>query len=204
MDYKAHWSHIYQSKPVTQVSWYQTRPQVSLDFIRETGVDHSAQIIDVGAGASTLVDHLLDEGFHKVTLLDLSGEALEVARERLGARGDSITWIEGDVTRVELPEHAFDLWHDRAVFHFLTDPAVRERYVAQARRAVKVGGYVIVATFALDGPTQCSGLDVARYDADSLHAAFGDNFERVSFTNEAHRTPWDSEQRFVYCCCRIR
>src|SRR5689334_7018475 len=126
MDYKAHWSHIYQSKPATQVSWFQAHPQVSLDFIRAIGLDPSAQLIDVGAGASTLVDHLLDEGFHNITLLDLSGEALQVARERLGARGESITWIEGDVTRVELPEHTFDLWHDRAVFHFLTDAAARE------------------------------------------------------------------------------
>lgn len=203
-DSKTHWSQIYRTKSSTQVSWYQSRPDVSLNLIQQTKIDRAAQIIDVGAGASTLVDYLLMDGYKNITVLDISGEALDVARDRLQAQSARVHWIEGDITRVDLPEHYFDLWHDRAVFHFLIDTSLRERYVAQVRRSVKVGGYVIVATFSLQGPTQCSGLDVARYDADTLHSAFGSDFERVTFTQETHQTPWGSEQQFIYCCCRMR
>jgi SAM-dependent methyltransferase len=204
MDAKTHWSNIYQTKSNVQVSWYQPRPDVSLDLIRRTGLNAAAQIIDVGAGASTLADYLLEDGYQQITLLDISSEALDVTRTRLGAQAEPITWLEGDVTSLALPEKGFDLWHDRAVFHFLTNPVQRALYIQQVLRSVKVGGYVIVGTFALDGPSQCSGLDVAQYDADSLHATFGDDFERIEFAEETHHTPWGSKQPFVYCCCRTR
>lgn len=204
MDYKAHWSHVYQTKSPTQVSWYQAHPAVSLRLIVETGIAPGDPIIDVGAGASTLADHLIERGYTNVTLLDVSGEALQATRARLGAAADAITWIEDDVTTVSLPAYHYAVWHDRAVFHFLTDEAARRRYVAQVARAVRSGGYVIVGTFALDGPDKCSGLDVVRYSPTSVHAAFGRAFELVHSENETHQTPWGSEQRFVYCCCKTR
>lgn len=202
MDRKSHWSGVYQAKAVNDVSWYQEHPDLSVELIRRTQVERSARIIDVGAGASTLADHLLADGYSDLTLLDLSAEALNAVRDRLGGRAASVTFLAGDVTDIALPEHGFDIWHDRAVFHFLTDPVLRQKYVETAKRAVRPGGHVIVATFALDGPTQCSGLTVDRYDAASLHGAFGDGFELVDSINETHRTPWGSEQKFIYCTCR--
>lgn len=202
MDYRAHWSGVYREKAVTDVSWYQDRPDLSLDLIRRIGVQHTARIIDVGAGASTLVDHLLADGYRDITLLDLSSEALSIVRERMGAQSSNVTFIDGNVTEMALQEHHYDLWHDRAVFHFLTDSALRQKYVQTARRAVKPGGYVIVATFALDGPEQCSGLTVMRYDAAGLSAAFIEGFDLFESVNETHRTPWGSEQKFVYCVFR--
>ncbi len=204
MDIKTHWSTVYQTKAPNQVSWYQEYPALSLQFIEQTGIDHDAPIIDVGAGASTLVDHLVQIGYQNLSLLDLSGEALQEAQARLGTAAAALNWIEGDVTQVELPKHHYALWHDRAVFHFLTDPIARARYVEQVRQTVRPGGHVIVATFAPDGPEQCSGLKVARYDAASLHGVFGSPFEFVRSTNESHQTPWGSEQRFVYCYCRVQ
>jgi 2-polyprenyl-3-methyl-5-hydroxy-6-metoxy-1,4-benzoquinol methylase len=203
MDYKAHWSHIYETKSTNEVSWYQKHPTLSLAFIRQTGVTLSAAIIDVGAGASTLADHLIASGYDNLTLLDLSGEALQAVRARLGEKAACIAWMEGDITTINLPKHHYDVWHDRAVFHFLTDASARQRYVDQVRHAVKPGGHVIVATFALDGPEKCSGLDVVRYDAASLHGAFGRDFALIDSTNETHQTPWESQQQFIYCYCRI-
>jgi SAM-dependent methyltransferase len=202
MNSKSHWSNIYQTKTTTDVSWYQARPTLSLDLITATGIAKSGRIIDVGGGASTLVDHLLDDGYRDVTVLDISGEALGAAQQRLGERAAAVTWIEGDITTVDLPEHGYDLWHDRAVFHFLTQQQQQQRYVAQARAAVKPGRHVIVATFAADGPEQCSGLTVARYDASALHGAFGDGFDLISSRAETHTTPWGSAQKFTYCYCR--
>jgi len=202
MDDRAHWSGVYRAKAVTDVSWYQHRPDLSLDLIRRTGVQYTARIIDVGAGASTLVDYLLADGYRDITLLDLSFEALGVVRERIGAHSSNVTFIDGNVTEITLPEHHYDLWHDRAVFHFLTDAVQRQKYVETACRAVKPGGHIIVATFALDGPEQCSGLAVMRYDAASLHSAIGDGFELIDSAYETHRTPWGSEQKFVYCVFR--
>lgn len=202
IDLKTHWSSVYQTKAPNQVSWYQEHPTLSLQFIEQTGLDHDAPIIDVGAGASTLVDHLVQVGYRNLSLLDISGEALYEAQVRLGVAAAALNWIEGDVTRVNLPKHHYAVWHDRAVFHFLTDPVARARYVEQVRHSVRPGGHVIVATFAPDGPEKCSGLEVARYDAVSLHGVFGSPFELVRSANEAHQTPWGSEQRFVYCYCR--
>jgi len=173
-------------------------------MIQQTGIALDEPIIDVGAGASTLVDHLLEMNYQNITLLDLSAEALQVAQSRLGERSGTLTWLEGDVTTVSLPEHHYSGWHDRAVFHFLTDADARQRYIEQVSRSVRPGGHVIVATFALDGPEKCSGLDVVRYDAVSLHGEFGEQFKLVWNTNETHHTPWGTEQQFVYCYCRTQ
>ncbi len=201
MQSKIHWEAIYQTKAPAQVSWYQAHPQLSLDLIRRTGVAHDAPIIDVGGGASTLVDHLLAEGYANLTVLDISHAALERARERLGHHASTVTWLEQDVTRAELPEDQYAVWHDRAVFHFLTDASARARYVQTVRSAVKPGGHVIVATFGLDGPLRCSGLDVVRYSAESLHDEFGQEFQLLESARETHQTPFGTEQKFIYFYC---
>lgn len=202
MSTKTHWETIYSTRQPDAVSWYQQRPRLSLEFIERTGIGKEATIIDVGGGASTLVDHLVAGGYRHVTVLDISAAALAAARARLGEDSGGVTWLEADVTRTDLPEHAYDLWHDRAVFHFLIDRADRDRYVEAVKRAVKPGGHVVVATFALDGPTHCSGLEIARYDAHSLHDAFGEEFRLVDSEREEHHTPAGSTQKFVYCYCR--
>jgi SAM-dependent methyltransferase len=161
-------------------------------------------VIDVGGGASTLVDDLLDAGYRDLTVLDLSAAALRAARGRLGERADLVDWIEGDVTEVELPEARFDVWHDRAVFHFLTEEDQRARYVEAARRSVRPGGHVIVAAFGPGGPARCSGLPVVRYSPDRLHDEFGSPFALVEHASETHRTPWGSAQEFIYCYCLVR
>ena len=199
MPAKDHWDTVYSTRPDDAVSWFQAHAEQSLRLIAAAGLQHSAAIIDVGGGASTLVDDLLHQGFEHLSVLDLSAAALSVARARLGARAAEVQWIEGDITRVELPVHAYDLWHDRAVFHFLTDPLQRQAYVDAVMRAVKPGGHVIVATFAKDGPLECSGLTVARYDAAELHAQFGAALTLVRHENETHLTPAGVAQKFVYC-----
>jgi ubiquinone/menaquinone biosynthesis C-methylase UbiE len=155
----------------------------------------------VGGGTSTLVDDLLDRGYSDVTVLDISAPALEESKRRLGARAGRVQWIAGDVTSITLPERVFDLWHDRAVFHFLTDRQARLRYLELVRRSVRPGGHVVVATFGPQGPEKCSGLDVVRYDAEGIHSEFGAHFERIDQSIEVHTTPWGSEQQFVYCVC---
>lgn len=204
MNDQAHWAGVYKAKTPTQMSWYQGHPALSLGLIRESVIGPQAPIIDVGAGASTLVDHLLAAGYEDITALDISGEALQAARRRLDSSADRVMWIEGDVLEAALPKSYYSVWHDRAVFHFLSDPVSRRRYVAQVTRALRPGGHIIIATFAPDGPEMCSGLPVMRYDADSLHREFGDPFELVSSERETHITPWGTQQRFVYCRCRLR
>ena len=162
------------------------------------------RIIDVGGGASTLVDDLLAAGFQQITVLDIAAKALEFARERLGARAAQVTWIETDVTQAALPAQAYALWHDRAVFHFLTQPTDRQRYIENARRAVRSGGSLILATFAQDGPERCSGLEVMRYSAERLQQEFCADFEPVESLSERHRTPFGTEQKFLYCLLRRR
>ena len=198
MDYQKHWSGIYQTKAPNDVSWYQVRPERSLDYIQKTGIGLDDPIIDVGAGASTLVDYLIAAHYRDITLLDISAEALAITRDRLDEADTYINWIVGDITSVELPKNHYAVWHDRAVFHFLTNPMIKQRYVEQVHHAVKPGGHVIIATFALDGPEQCSGLNVARYDAQSLSQALGNRFRLIDSSKETHQTPWGSEQRFVY------
>ncbi|MEP6866354.1 MAG: class I SAM-dependent methyltransferase [Deltaproteobacteria bacterium] len=203
MDAKTHWERVYETKRADQVSWYRQHLDVSLGLISKALADRDALIVDVGGGEATLVDDLVAAGFPHVDVLDLSEKALQVAKERLGADGISVGWLRGDVTTYAFEPGRYDLWHDRAVFHFLTHPDQRRAYVHQVARAVKPGGHVIVATFGPEGPQQCSGLDVARYDADSLHEQFGARFELVEHQIEEHSTPSGSRQQFVYCMCRI-
>jgi 2-polyprenyl-3-methyl-5-hydroxy-6-metoxy-1,4-benzoquinol methylase len=202
MENKTHWEQIYQTKSTTQVSWYQEHAQYSVQFIQKTGIRKTATIIDIGGGASMLVDDLLLAGFQDISVLDVSGTALQAARQRLGARAVDVNWIEVDILHANLLQHAYDVWHDRAVFHFLTQAADRQRYVETVRRSVRQGGHVIVATFAPDGPDRCSGLEVIRYSPESLHHEFGEGFEMVDSTRETHHTPFGTEQKFIYCYCR--
>jgi ubiquinone/menaquinone biosynthesis C-methylase UbiE len=202
MDRKQHWEQVYRGRRPDSVSWFQEHADLSLRLIHNTGLGKDAAIIDVGGGASTLVDDLVAEGYADLTVLDLSSTAIAVARQRLEKHADAIHWMEGDITRTDFPAHRFDIWHDRAVFHFLTDPADRHAYVERVTRAVKPGGHVIVATFAEDGPLYCSGLPVMRYKPETLHDEFGDAFLLVKHEKEAHRTPSGEIQQFVYCYCR--
>ena len=202
MQSKAHWEKIYSTKKTDSVSWFQEHADHSLHLIRDTGVPHSAKIIDIGGGASTLVDDLLQEGYSNLTVLDLSAAALSVVKDRLGSHADSVCWLEGDITEISLPVDAFDVWHDRAVFHFLTNQEDRQTYVATVLRSVKLGGHVIIATFAKDGPLQCSGLPVMRYTPDELHAEFGASFILAHHEREEHHTPFGTVQKFIYCYCR--
>jgi len=165
-------------------------------------VPKNATLIDVGGGASTLVDDLLDDGYTDVTVLDLSSEALNQAQRRLGRRSDLVTWIRRDILDADLPKRRFDVWHDRAVFHFLTEEQDRKKYVDAVLRDVKPGAFVIVATFSEEGPERCSGLPVRRYRADELHAEFGAPFTLLSHVRETHVTPSGHDQKFVYCFCR--
>lgn len=197
-----HWQRVYSSKSSDAVSWYRPHLDKSLRFIREAGLLLDARIIDVGGGASTLVDDLLKDGHRNLAVVDLADSALAEVRARLGDRAPQVDWIVGDVTTELHPQHSVDFWHDRAVFHFLVDDAARSAYLAQVMRAVKPGGHVLVATFGPDGPDTCSGLPVARYSADGIHEAFGDHFNKVSDAAEVHATPWGATQSFVYCFCR--
>ncbi len=172
---------------------------MSVQLIQQLANDKSETLIDVGGGASTLVDHLIADGFQQITVLDLSEAALSIAKNRLGKRAREATWLEADITQVVLPAHAYHLWHDRAVFHFLTAPADRQRYVATLHHALKTGGTAILAAFALDGPTHCSGLEIMRHSPESLSAELGNEFELVKTIHETHQTPFNTEQRFVYC-----
>jgi 2-polyprenyl-3-methyl-5-hydroxy-6-metoxy-1,4-benzoquinol methylase len=199
---KKHWEKVYTSKADTEVSWFQEHAQRSLKVIRDANIPTSASIIDVGGGASTLVDDLLANGYEHLTVLDLSGAALVTAKARIGACTADVQWLEADILAVELPSHAYDVWHDRAVFHFLTTEDERHTYVQKVLQMVKPGGLVIIATFAEDGPTQCSGLAVMRYSANELHAEFGAQFELLGHEKETHHTPGGNEQKFVYCFCR--
>lgn len=202
MQSKEHWEKVYTSKAPEAVGWFQERAQLSLDLIKATGLGTDAAIIDVGGGASRLVDDLVARGYIDLTVLDLSAAALKAARQRLGEQQKKVRWIEADITEVELPAQHYDIWHDRAVFHFLTAREQREAYVRAVLRSVKPGGHVIVATFAEDGPEQCSGLPVVRYRPDDLRDEFGEAFTLLKHQKEVHRTPFGTEQRFVYCCLR--
>lgn len=206
MQSREYWERVYTTKTPTGVSWFQEHARRSVELIRQTGAAKDAAIIDVGGGASTLVDDLLSEGYTNVTVLDLSDVALSAAKARLAEHADErtncVTWITGDITQIDLPVRAYDVWHDRAVFHFLTAQEDRKAYVNAVLRAVKPGGSVIVATFAEDGPEQCSGLPVMRYSADALHAEFGAPFTLLRKEREEHHTPFGTVQKFIYCLCR--
>lgn len=201
---KSHWDRVYREHSPEQVSWYQAESALSLRLIRQAVPETSAALIDVGGGASTLVDGLLAAGYRRLTVLDLSGVALAAARQRLGAAAESVSWVQADVLATSLRPDSFHLWHDRAVFHFLTEPADRKRYLAQARDAVVPGGFVLMATFAPDAPPRCSGLAVARYSPETLQAELGADFELQSSHREEHHTPRGQAQPFTYCLFRTR
>lgn len=203
MTTKGHWEKVYQSREVDEVSWYRPHLDVSLGLIEDAAPDRDSAIIDVGGGEATLVDDLVARGYRDVTVLDISGAAIEVAKARLGSSAARVHWITGDITEVDLEAGRYDLWHDRAVFHFLTRAEDRAAYVRRVARAVKPGGHVIVATFGPEGPETCSGLDVVRYDAESLHGEFGPKFRLLDSVTERHETPWGTPQQFMYCFCRL-
>jgi 2-polyprenyl-3-methyl-5-hydroxy-6-metoxy-1,4-benzoquinol methylase len=203
MDAKTHWEKVYSTKAPESVSWYRAHLETSLELIERAAESRSSSIIDIGAGESTLVDDLLRRGYRDLTVLDVSQTAIDVTKKRLGSAADQVHWLTGDILEIDLPSHAYDLWHDRAVFHFLTDSDQRAAYIRQVAKAVKPRGHVIVSTFGPEGPTKCSGLDVMRYDADSLHCEFGARFHLVESTKELHQTPSGNTQQFLYCYCRI-
>jgi ubiquinone/menaquinone biosynthesis C-methylase UbiE len=202
MQSKEHWETVYTTKSVDRVSWYQPHADKSMQLIRESGVSRNAAIMDVGGGASTLVDDLLADGYGRVTVLDLSSAALAESQRRLGPSAERVQWTVADVTMADFAPHSVDLWHDRAVFHFLTAVEERAAYVRQVLRAVKPGGHVIVATFGSDGPLQCSGLPVMRYAPGELHAEFGEPFAMLAHDEQVHHTPFGTDQQFIYCMCR--
>jgi 2-polyprenyl-3-methyl-5-hydroxy-6-metoxy-1,4-benzoquinol methylase len=194
---KAHWEEIYRAKGETGVSWYQAQPRPSLDLIQSVAPAAGGRIIDVGGGASVLVDRLLEMPFERIAVLDIAETALGAARRRLGERAKHVEWIAADVTEIQ-DVGTFDVWHDRAVFHFLRSAADRKKYIDLARKTVSARGHLIVATFAHDGPKRCSNLDVCRYNASSLAAELGDGFSLIRQTRETHTTPWNASQPFFY------
>lgn len=206
---KSHWENVYATKGETDVSWFQENPAPSLELIALAGLPEGASIIDVGGGASRLVDILVERNIGRITVLDLSAAALDAAKKRLearlekhpGGKAAAVEWVAADITTWE-PTGTYDLWHDRAAFHFLTDPADRSAYVERLKRAVKHGGHVIIGTFALDGPEKCSGLPIVRYDAASLSAVLGSEFKLIDTRRHDHATPWGAVQRFQFSTFR--
>jgi SAM-dependent methyltransferase len=203
MSMQSHWEHIYRTKAPDQVSWYRPHLETSLALIERATSNRSAHIIDVGGGEATLVDDLIRRGNTRLTILDISRIAIDFTKTRLGETANAVEWIVGDVTHIELPANAYDVWHDRAVFHFLTDAAQRAAYVEKVVRSMRPGGYIIIGTFGPQGPAKCSGLDVQRYDADSLHEEFGRRFRLIESLKELHQTPFGTTQQFLYCFCVV-
>ena len=203
MDAKSHWENVYATKAPDTVSWYRPHLETSLTLIEKVAPGRSASIIDVGGGESTLVDDLLSRGYQNITVLDVSPTAIEVTKRRLGSAADRVHWITGDITKLDLPADAYDLWHDRAVFHFLRTIEERAAYVRQVAKSVRSGKNILVSTFGPEGPVKCSGLEVVRYDETSLHAEFGVQFQLLESSKELHETPFGSTQQFLYCLCRV-
>ena len=204
MDVQQHWEKVYGTNASDQVSWFRPHLETSLALIERVARDNwSASIIDVGGGAYTLVDDLIQRGYCNVKVLAISQAASDAAKQRLGKDAEAVRWRRADVAQTDLPESSFDVWHDRAVFHFLTLPEDRVAYVKNVVKAVKPGGHVIVSTFGPKGPAKCSGLDVVRYDADSLHQQFGARFRLLESTRELHKAPFGTTQQFVYCHCLL-
>lgn len=200
---KTHWESIYAEKTPLEVSWHQSSPTLSLQLIHSTQVVLSDPVIDVGGGSSTLVDYLLDKGFSHVAVLDISDKALEYTRNRLGDKADRVEWYSEDITRFN-PPHQFSLWHDRAVFHFLTNETDRKKYLDVLKNSLLPNGHLIIAAFAIGGPTKCSNLDIVQYDAKKLMAELGPDFELLEEKNEIHLTPANKEQMFNYFHFRIK
>jgi len=199
---KSHWEQVYGSKAPDTVSWYAPHLDESLGYIHSASVNTDITIVDVGGGESTLADDLLDAGYSNLAVMDLSERALEVCQTRLGERAANVRWLAADVLEYEFAPQSIDIWHDRAVFHFLTEHVQRQRYVAQVLKALKPAGHAIVGAFGPQGPTQCSGLPVARYSSNELHDEFGSTFQLLDHSMTLHTTPWGATQQFVYCYCR--
>jgi SAM-dependent methyltransferase len=199
-----HWEVVYRNKRFDAVSWYAPHLGESLRLIEQLCPDKTAAIVDIGGGESTLVDDLLLRHYLDVSVLDISATAIDFTKQRLGTKAQQVSWHVGDITQYDFGSKRFDLWHDRAVFHFLTDPAARNRYVELVRRSVKPGGYVLMATFGPNGPLKCSGLDVVRYDERSLHNEFGEGFSLQGSELTQHHTPMGADQQFLYCWCRVQ
>ena len=198
---KSHWDNVYTTKSETEVSWFQEDPAPSLELIALAGLSKGASIIDVGGGASRLVDILVERNLGPVTVLDVSAAALDAARKRLGSRAADVQWVTADITAWE-PTQTYDLWHDRAAFHFLTDPADQSAYVERLKKAVRRGGHVVIGTFALDGPEKCSGLPIVRHDAASLSNILGTDFKLIDARRHDHVTPWGAVQKFQFSTFR--
>lgn len=203
MNLETHWEKIYREKSPDTVSWYRAHLEASLRLIEQSAPQRDASIIDVGGGESTLVDDLLAHAYRNITVLDVSQTAIDVTKGRLGRAAERVHWATGDITKADLAPAVYDVWHDRAVFHFLTTMEQRVAYVRQVRHAVKAGGHVLVSTFGPEGPTKCSGLEVVRYNAEALHAEFGVRFHLVDSFKELHQTPFGATQQFLYCLCRV-
>ena len=198
MNRARHWNERYGTTPIERLGWYRTHLERSLAWIDDLDVQHTASVIDVGAGASTLVDDLLERGYSSLTALDVSEEALEIARTRLGDAAQNVAWQVADVTTAELPEASFDLWHDRAVFHFLTEQKDRDLYRQTLRHALRPTGYLLIGVFSMDAPPKCSGLPVQRYDLTQLEAEFSSDFDLVRESRDLHVTPGGVEQPYIY------
>jgi SAM-dependent methyltransferase len=199
MNSKTHWETVYQTKAANEVSWYRAHLDKSLSLIERAAPDLNATIIDIGGGEATLVDDLIERGYQHLNVLDISQAAIDTTKQRLGTVADRVNWLVADIVTADLPSQQYDLWHDRAVFHFLTLLAQRAAYVRQVLDAVKPGGHVIIATFGLDGPEKCSGLEIVRYDSESLQAELGDRFQLLETSIELHQTPFNTTQQFLYC-----
>lgn len=204
MERKEHWEQVYSGKPTDRLGWFKPHLQTSVDWIRSLELSTDAAIIDIGVGASTLVDDLLQQGYESVTVLDISNSALSLLRERLGDDAKRVNWLEADITATELPTGYFDLWHDRAVFHFLADDDQKQRYQQNLVNSLKPGGHIIIGTFAPEAPPKCSGLPVQRYDHELLARTLGDDFELLRHHKEMHVTPGGVEQMYLYCDFRRR
>lgn len=195
-DRKTHWETIYQNKSPEEVSWTQEIPQTSLDFIHSFELEKSAKIIDIGGGDSKLADYLLDEGFENITVLDISAKALEKAKKRLGDKAAKVNWIVSDITEFK-PQTTYDVWHDRAVFHFLTTAEEVDAYKSITTKAVT--GFLIIGTFSEDGPTKCSGLEIKQYTGKTLASMFKEGFDKISCKKIDHTTPFGTTQNFLFC-----
>ena len=199
MNHNKHWEQTYSSNQTEALGWYTPHLQTSLSWIQELGLDANAPIIDVGGGASTLVDDLLEAGQRSITVLDISDKALSLARARLGEKAKLVKWLEGNITSLDLPTQYYELWHDRAVFHFLTEPEQQEKYRDRLLNALKPGGHLIIGTFTTEAPPKCSGLPVQRYNQEQLENTLGGEFELMRHNKELHITPGGVEQMYLYC-----
>jgi ubiquinone/menaquinone biosynthesis C-methylase UbiE len=199
---RGHWDKAYRAKATDQASWYRAHLEVSFELLVKAGLSARSRVVDIGGGASTLVDDLLDFGVQSITVVDLSPTSLEIARQRLGARAERVSWLVADVTTLSVPDGSFDLWHDRAALHFLTAPEAARAYVRTATRAIAPGGHAVIGCFAADGPERCSGLPVVRRDPADIASLFGESFSLVESRREVHSTPSGIQQRFAYALLR--